>query len=71
MKTIKVGQRVRINAKDVSSRFGIIKENFYGMDAYFVKVGCKEDRIQHWIGENGKALKSCILLGASYLTVIE
>lgn len=46
---------VRINAQNVSSRFGYIVEEFDG--AALIKVGCKADNLE-WLPEN------CILLGS-------
>ena len=46
---------VRINAQNVSSRFGYIVEEFG--DAALIKVGCKDDRLA-WLPEN------CIILGS-------
>lgn len=65
-----VNQKVRINAKGVNAHYGIIKEQYFDLPCYFVKVGCKEDRVQNWI-VNDQPSTSCILLGADYLTAID
>jgi hypothetical protein len=65
MKHFTIGQKVRINAEGVNSKFGIIADQFEGYDAWFVKVGVTDDRrAAIW------DIKDCILLGGCYLEAI-
>lgn len=65
-----VNQRVKISAKGINAHYGTIKEQFDNLPCYFVKVGCKEDRVQNWI-VNDQPSTSCILIGTDYLTAID
>ena len=68
MKKFQAGQRVKINAKGIKSRFGIIVERFENSPAYFIKVGCAEDRRPIW--DIYCDTPCVVLLGEDYLEVI-
>ena len=65
MKKFEAGQRVRINAKGIKSKFGIIVEQFDDSPAYFLKVPCAEDRRHIWDIYCGTPC--AVLLGVDYL----
>ena len=68
MKKFEAGQRVKINAKGIKSRFGIVLEQFDDSPAYFIKVGCADDRKHIW---NIYCDTPCaVLLGENYLEAI-
>lgn len=65
MKNFAIGQKVRINAEGVNSKFGIIIEQFDNYDAWFVKVGITIDHEVVW------DIKDCICLGGCLLEAID
>lgn len=65
MKNFTIGQKVRINAEGVNSKFGIIAGQFENYDTWFVKVGITNDREVIW------DTKDCICLGGCYLEAID